>query len=118
MTQSLEDYLEMIYILIRSKKRARVRDIASALNVTMPSVIKAVAELKKVEYVTQEPYGDIELTPKGKKSAAAILGRHTLLKAFLMKLGVSEKVSEKDACIMEHFLSAETIDHIRQFTNG
>ncbi|MBQ3672672.1 MAG: DtxR family transcriptional regulator, partial [Kiritimatiellae bacterium] len=55
MTQSLEDYLEAIYILVKEKKVACVRDVAKTLNVKMPSVVKAIHELKKLELVTQEP---------------------------------------------------------------
>ncbi len=115
MTKSLEDYVEEIYVLIRSKGRARVRDVAEQLHVKMPSVVKAISELKKLELVAQEPYGDIELTEKGRRVAAFVLGRHNVLKAFLVKLGVSLETSERDACLMEHILSAETMDRIRDF---
>ena len=115
MTKSSEDYIEAMHVLIRETGRARVRDVAKALNVKMPSVVKAISELKKLELVVQEPYGDIELTEKGLRCATLILGRHTLLKAFLEKLGVPEKVADRDACLMEHILSAETLDRIRSF---
>ena len=115
MTKSLEDYVETIYILIRDKKRARVRDVAAGLKVKMPSVVKAMAELKKLALVDQEPYGDIELTAKGKRVAMQILCRHTLLKEFLEKIGVSSRTADKDACLMEHILSAESVDKIRDF---
>jgi DtxR family Mn-dependent transcriptional regulator len=116
MTQSLEDYLESIYMLIEEGKSAQVRDVAKRLSVKMPSVVKAVRELKKLELVTQEPYSNIELTQKGVRVAKHVLSRHTLLRAFLMKLGVSRANADKDACLMEHILSAETIDKIRIYT--
>ena len=47
--------------------------------------------------------------------ATGVLTRHTILKAFLVKLGVSEKVADNDACLMEHILSAQTMDRIRDF---
>ena len=115
MTKSLEDYLEEIHVLIRDKGTARVRDVAAALHVKMPSVVKAISELKKLELVTQEPYGDIELTTKGRRVASSVLGRHTLLKQFLEKLGVTSEIADKDACLMEHILSAQTMDRIRDF---
>jgi len=115
MTKSLEDYLEIIHVLIRDRRVARVRDVAASLNVKMPSVVKAIGELKKLDLVRQEPYGDIELTDKGSRLAALILGRHTILKAFLLKLGVSETNADKDACLMEHILSAETMERIQEF---
>ncbi len=115
MTKSLEDYLEEIHVLIRDKGAARVRDVAAALNVKMPSVVKAIGELKKLGLATQEPYGNIELTAKGARVAALVLGRHTVIKAFLLKLGVSDRIAEKDACLMEHVLSAETMERIQEF---
>ena len=115
MTKSLEDYIEAIYVLIKNKGAARVRDVAADLHVKMPSVVKAMAELKKLDLVTQEPYGDIELTAKGRKVATGVVTRHTILKAFLLRLGVSEKVADNDACLMEHILSAQTMDRIRDF---
>ncbi len=115
MTTSLEDYLETIYLLAQTKGRARVRDVAAALHVKMPSVIKAILELKRLGLVVQEPYGAVELTEAGATEASQILGRHTLLKEFLGLLKVSEETAELDACAMEHFLSAETLARIADF---
>ena len=118
MTQSLEDYLEAIYMLIAGDHPAQVRDVARMLAVKMPSVVKALHELKKLGLVTQQPYSAIELTAKGRRVAKLVLGRHTLIRDFLMKLGVSRKNADKDACLMEHILSAETIDKIRIYTEN
>ena len=115
MTKSLEDYIEVVYVLIHEKNRARVRDIATTLKVKMPSVVKGISELKKLEMVTQEPYGDVELTAKGRRIATIILNRHNKIREFLMLLGVSKRVADKDACQMEHILSVETMDRIRDF---
>jgi DtxR family Mn-dependent transcriptional regulator len=115
MTKSLEDYIEVVYVLIHEKNRARVRDIATSLRVKMPSVVKGISELKKLELVTQEPYGDVELTAKGRRIATMILNRHNKIREFLMLLGVSKRIADKDACQMEHILSVETMDRIRDF---
>ncbi len=117
MTQSLEDYLEAIYTLIQSEaETACVRDVAKLLNVKMPSVVKAASELKKLGLITQQPYSNIELTEKGVRLAKIVVNRHTLLRTFLIKLGVSPQTADKDACLMEHILSAETLDKIRIYT--
>ena len=118
MTQSLEDYLEAVYILISEDRPAQVRDVAKMLAVKMPSVVKAIHELKRLGLVTQKPYSAIELTVKGARVAKHVLNRHTLLRSFLMKLGVSRRNADKDACLMEHILSAETIDRIRIYTEN
>ncbi len=116
MTQSLEDYLEAVYVLISSGRPAQVHDVAKMLSVKMPSVVKAIRELKRLGLVTQQPYAAIELTSKGERVARQVLNRHTLLRAFLMKIGVSRRNADKDACLMEHILSAETLDRIRSYT--
>ena len=116
MTQSLEDYLEAIYMRIVGGKPAQVRDVARMVAVKMPSVVKAIRELKSLGLVVQEPYSNIELTEKGVRVARKILGRHTLLRTFLMKLGVGRANADKDACLMEHILSAETLEKIRLYT--
>lgn len=116
MTQSLEDYLEAVYRLIADNRPAQVREVATLLSVKMPSVVRAIRELKKLGLVTQEPYQPIMLTAKGSRLAKLVLNRHTLLRTFLEKLGVSRRTADKDACLMEHILSAETIDRIRSYT--
>lgn len=118
LSQSLEDYLEMVHMLRLANGIARVRDIAAALKVKMPSVAKAVIELKKLGLVTQEPYSGVELTSEGALVASQILNRHILLKSFLIKLGISEAIADKDACCMEHILSAETLEKIEEFVNS
>ena len=116
MTQSLEDYIEAIYMLIDTGKPAQVRDVARMVAVKMPSVVKAIRELKSLGLVVQEPYSNIELTEKGVRVPRKILGRHTLLRTFLMKLGVGRANADKDACLMAHILSAETLEKIRLYT--
>ena len=116
MTQSLEDYLEAVYKLISEGRPAQVRDVAKMLSVKMPSVVNALHELKRLGLVTQEPYAAIELTVKGRRVARLVLDRHTLLRTFLMKLGVTQRNADRDACLMEHILSAETLEKIRMYT--
>ena len=115
LTMSLEDYLECVYMLILSKKPARVRDIASNLGVTTPSVVNGISSLKRLGYVLQEPYGSVELTPSGLEYARAVLHKHELLTTFLRHVGAPEEVAESDACKIEHTLSPTTIDAIERF---
>jgi DtxR family transcriptional regulator, Mn-dependent transcriptional regulator len=117
MTQSLEDYLEAIYLVTLDRKVARVKDISDRLSVKKPSVINAIRELKSLDYLSQERYGYIEMTGKGLKQAGLIFKKHSMLKEFLMEvIGVSEKTAENDACGMEHILSGETLLKIERFT--
>ena len=118
MTQSLEDYLEAIYLLIMEGKAAQVVDVARMLSVRMPSIVRALRELKRLELVVQEPYSSISLTEKGRRVAHQVFDRHRLLRSFLIKLGVSRRIADRDACLMEHILSAETLERIRTYTGA
>lgn len=120
MTQSLEDYIEAVYVIASEADcgEACVGDVARLLKVKMPSVVKALHELKKLELVIQKPYSGIRLTAKGARVAKTVLNRHTLLREFLVSLGVGRRTADRDACLMEHILSAETIDRIRIYTQN
>ena len=115
MTMSLEDYLECIYMLILEKKPARVRDIAASLGVKTPSVVYGITALKRLGYVTQEPYASVELTEAGLQHAKGILRKHKLLTTFLTYIGSSEEAAEADACKFEHVISHETLAAIEHF---
>jgi DtxR family Mn-dependent transcriptional regulator len=116
----MEDYLERIYVASKSKNVVRVKDISKMMDVRMPSVINAVNLLKKLNLVTQEPYGYIEITDYGKQIAEKILDKHNALTEILRYLGVDDEVAEQDACSIEHVISEETFEklktHFRKFT--
>jgi DtxR family Mn-dependent transcriptional regulator len=108
MTQSLEDYLEMVGFL-SDDGEVRVTDIASRLGVSKPSVLTALKTLEDQGLLEHERYRSVTLTERGKEAAAEIRGRHNFLKSFLQDvLGVSPEIAEQDACKMEHVLSEET----------
>ena len=95
-----------------------VTDIAAHLNISKPSVHRALQMLRSMEYVEQERYGDVQLTQAGEQKAQQVLSRHKLLKTFFCEvLGVSEKTAEKDACMTEHVISEETVQKLQDFIN-
>ena len=71
--------------------------------------------LKKGEYITVDGDGSITLTEKGIEVAEKIFERHTLITELLIKFGVSPDTAADDACKMEHVISDETIEAIRNF---
>ncbi len=118
LTASLEDYLEIIYILKQNIGSVGVTDIAKAFSISKPSVNKAIKILKSEEYVVQEKYGKISLTERGEKVAEEVYGKHKILSEFLTSvLGVCEQTAEIDACKIEHILSKETVLSIEKFLN-
>ena len=114
MTESLENYLEVIGLL-SGKGEVRVTDIASQLDVSKPSVLTALKSLEEQGLVEHRHYGTVSLTKTGMQEAGAIRERHMLLTSFLHGfLGVNTKTAEEDACKMEHLLSRETLNKIRE----
>lgn len=113
--ESLEDYLETIVILAE-KGKVRSIDVAKQMNVSKPSVNKAMNVLKEKGFIEQEAYGDIRLTCAGKEMADMIFNRHTTIRSFLEEiLCVSKENAEKDACKIEHIISEETFDKIANY---
>ncbi len=113
---SLEDYLEMIFVLYQKGGEVRVTDLASALKVSKPSVHRAVGTLKEAGLLEHEFYGTITLTPEGETRAAQVLRRHRMIRHFLHHtLGVPAEIAEEDACRMEHVVSAQTIQHLYDY---
>lgn len=116
-TQAREDYLEAILVLGGDKKSIQSIEISNLLNVSKPAVSRAMKELLALDFIQKESYGAISLTPKGLEVAKDTYDRHLLIKKFLIKLGVSENISEHDCCLIEHVVSEETMQKIREFNN-
>ena len=113
---SMQDYLEVILDLTEKKGAARVADIAGCLDVTMPSVTQMINNLRKRELVRQQPYGPVGLTTAGRSLAIKIRRRHRLLKEFLVTvLQVEPKIADRDACLIEHVVSPETMEKLIEF---
>ena len=116
LTNSLEDYLEMIYILQKKLGAVRITDIANSLNLTKPSVNKAVKNLQNEGLLTHERYGSILLTQKGQEIAESVYERHKILKNFFVKvLGIDPEIAEEDACKVEHVLSGESMSKLTKY---
>ncbi len=111
-----EDYLEAILVLEKDNTQVRMSDIAKHLNVSKPSVNKAMNILKEAGYILQQRYGTILLTDSGREYAQKVYGRHLLFKRFFIEiLNVDESVAEEDACHMEHCISDETMQKLNVF---
>jgi DtxR family Mn-dependent transcriptional regulator len=116
LSESLEDYLEVIRDLKAEGQVARVRDIAARKGVRMPSVANALTRLAAQGLVDYRAREYVDLTPEGEQAAERVAQRHAFLERFLREvLLVSAAVAEKDACSLEHSLSPETLERIAGF---
>lgn len=114
-SESREDYLESILMLKAEKGVVRSIDIAEHFDYSRPSISRAMSILRTAGLITMDNNGFIELTEEGMKEASAVYSRHKVLIRFLEKLGVNTDVAEEDACRIEHVLSEESMDRIREF---
>lgn len=115
-SESVEMYLEAILELETKNNVVRSVDIARFLGVTKPSVNRAMSNLKSEGYIRQEPYGDITFTDKGRSKAASIHELHHIITDFLVSsLGISPDLAESDACRMEHVISSEVVQAMKEY---
>ena len=113
--QSGEDYLEAILVLQQEKGLVHSIDVAQYLNYSKPSVSRAVSLLKAEGYLTMAKDGRLELTETGVSVAHNIYERHRFLTSLLTRLGVSEETAEEDACKIEHNISNETFECLKEY---
>jgi len=117
--ESVQDYLETIYILNKSKNQVRSIDIANELSYSKPSVSVAMKNLRSHGYIEVSDEGYITLTESGHQIAHSVFERHALMTKFLIYLGVNPETAREDACMMEHDISEESFEalkkHINQF---
>ena len=111
--KSAEDYLEAMLMLKEERGYIRSIDVADKLGVTTPSVSYATKRLRENGYISMDPAGMIVLLEPGLEIAERIYERHKLLTEILVYLGVSPETAREDACKVEHDLSVETFDAIR-----
>ncbi len=116
-TPRKEDYIEIIYELIREKGYAKPVDIASHLHVRPPTVTGMLSKLGEEQLLVHERYGGIILTEKGKNMADSIGKRHALLVSFLKLLGAGEATAQKDTEGLEHYIDTETLDQLSKLVD-
>ena len=113
MNESAENYLEVILKLSRQLPVVRSIDIATELGYSKSSVSTAMKHLKKENCISVSEAGFIFLTDAGKKIADMIYERHEVITKLLENLGVPTSIASKDACKIEHYLSEESFEAIK-----
>lgn len=116
--ESAENYLETILILKNRNGLVRSIDIVNELNFTKPSVSVAMKQFRENGYIIMDKNGYISLTDKGLEIAEKMYERHRFLTNWLIRLGVEETVAAEDACRIEHVISEESFEKIKQHAEG
>ena len=112
--ESGEDYLEAILVLQKKNGRVRSIDVCNELGYSKPSVSVAMKHFRENGYVTMDDGYFLQLTEKGSAIAEQIYERHVILAKLLMAIGVDEKTAFEDACKIEHDLSPETFERLKE----
>ena len=112
--ESGENYLETILILKNKGCEVRSIDIVRELSLSKPSVSRAVAILKSGGFIEVDADGFITLTDEGNEIAGRIYERHQVLTEWLVGLGVNEQTAAEDACRIEHDISAESFQKLKE----
>lgn len=116
MQESGENYLETILILKERNGTVRSIDIANELGYAKPSVSRAVKLLVKKGLIVMEHSGELILTEKGLDMANSIYERHKIISEFFVDiLGVDRKNADIDACRIEHVISGNTFEKIKEY---
>lgn len=113
--ESAENYLETILILSKRKPVVRSVDVAEELGFKKSSVSVAMKNLRAKNHITVTKEGFIYLTDSGKEIAEMIYERHELLSSWLIRLGVDKNIATEDACRIEHVISKESFEAIKQY---
>lgn len=116
--ESMEDYLETIYVLRKRLPVVRSIDIATELGYSKPSVSVAMKNLKTRGFVTVSQEGYISFTEQGEALASQTFERHTVIRDWLISLGVNEETASEDACKIEHDMSSETFQALKKHILG
>ena len=116
--ESVQDYLETIYVLNNSLDKVRSIDIANELSYSKPSVSVAMKNLRTNGYIEVSNEGYITLTESGLQIAQTVYERHSLMTKFLVHLGVDPEIAKEDACMMEHDISTESFEALKKHINS
>ena len=111
--ETIQNYLEAIHILSLEKEKVRAIDVVNYMNFSRPTVSVALKQLEDEGYIIINQNNSIELTQKGKDVASKMYERHEFIAQLLIKLGVSKKQAYEDSCLVEHDLSEESFNAIK-----
>jgi len=111
--ESAENYLEAILVITKESGFVRSVDLADHFGYSKPSISRATSLLVEGGLITKADDGRLLLTDEGLRVATQILDRHQTLTRWLTSLGVSAETAADDACRIEHVISEETFNRIK-----
>ena len=112
-SQSMENYLKVIFEILEHEERANTSAIAGVLGVAPASVTAMLKKLADMKMIAYEPYQGVRLTEVGEKTALEVLRHHRLLELYLAEaLDVPWDRVHEEAERLEHVLSEDLEERI------
>lgn len=108
LTESMEDYLKMVYKLMQEKGYVRAVDLAAALQFQASSVTKMIQKLDEAGFIRYEKYRNIALTPLGEKYGRFLAWRDAKLNEFFILLNAKSGIKEQVEGI-EHYITPRSM---------
>ena len=115
--ESGEMYIETIYILSQRSDFVRAVDVGEEMGFSKPSVSRALKILRENGYITVDTKGGITLTKAGRDVAERMYERHHVISSLLVKIGVDPDIATEDSCKIEHVISEETFNKIKELAS-
>src|SRR5216117_305650 len=113
LSASTEHYLRAILELREERGYARVVDIATRVGVTKGTVSLTLGQLAERGLVRFDAARFPVLSSAGRRVAADVRGRYTIVLAFLTEvLGLPAERASSEACRWEHVVSHEVADRL------
>lgn len=113
LSPSHEHYLRAIWEVRSRHGYARLTDVARELGVSHPTLSVGLQPLEKRRLVSHDEHRFLVLTPPGERVAREVHHRFRVLQAFLADvLGVPRERAEREACLLEHQVSADTAERL------
>lgn len=113
-TEAIENYLETILILSKTKSDVHAIDICTELGFSRPTVSEMIKQLKQKQLIKVDELNHISLTEKGKEVATGTYERHLVIAKLLMNMGVDRETAYSDACKIEHDISDVTFECMKR----
>lgn len=115
LSESVEMYLETIFLLQKKLKNVRSIDIVNETGFSKPTISEQMRRFYDKGYILIDNHGYITLSETGLEIAEKTFEKHEALTVFFKLIGVDEKTAESDACRIEHYISDISFEKIKEF---
>jgi DtxR family transcriptional regulator, Mn-dependent transcriptional regulator len=114
LTAVAQDYLKVIWNAQEwSLEKVSTKMLAEKIGVSASTASESIRKLAEQGLVDHEKYGAVTLTESGRRAALAMVRRHRLIEAFLVKeLGYSWDEVHDEAEVLEHAVSDRLVARI------